>query len=118
MYELRIKVKGLPKNTNQQNNNNWRAAYAEKKKWKERVIAHCLGLEPQQPLMQARVHCIRHSSRQGDFDGLVSSFKHCIDALVLSGIIIDDKPSVIGVPTYEWKRAPQKQGYIELIVTE
>jgi len=81
-------------------------------------MAACLGEEPHTPLLKAKLHLIRHSSREGDFDGLVSCFKHCIDALVLSGIIVDDKPAVIGQPLYEWKRGQRTKGYIEIIVTD
>jgi len=49
-----------------------------------------------------------------DYDGIVSGFKHPIDALVEAGIIIDDNMNVIGMPTFRWEKVPQGQGCIEL----
>lgn len=43
-------------------------------------------------------------------DGLVSGFKHVIDGLVVAGVIVDDKPSVIGQSQYRWTYRPSKQG--------
>lgn len=54
-------------------------------------------------LKKAKLSLIRHSSNECDFDGLVSSFKHVIDGLVVAQVIIDDKSSVIDQPSYSWE---------------
>lgn len=112
---IHIKIFGLPKRTNNQRAN-WRAVYAERKKWKALVAKQLLFLKPEFPYQKAKLTLIRHSSVEPDFDGLVSSFKSAIDSLVEQGIIINDKPSNIGQPTYLWRKAPPKKGFIEIIV--
>lgn len=51
-----------------------------------------------------------------DYDGLVSGFKHLIDALTEAGIIADDSMNVIGMPTFKWEKAPVGKGNVEIQV--
>lgn len=73
---------------------------------------------PPRPLTKAKLTLIRHSSRCPDYDGLVVSFKPVVDALKKCGIIADDSMSVIGKPTYEWKKIGVREGKIAVIVDE
>ncbi len=69
-----------------------------------------------EPLKKAHLTLTRHSSIRPDSDGLVSSFKHVIDGLVDTKIIVDDDYKTIGMPTYLWEKAPAKKGYITIKV--
>lgn len=53
-----------------------------------------------------------------DADGLVSSFKHILDGLVFAKVILDDRFNVIGMPKYDWKRAPRGKGFITVRIEE
>lgn len=78
--------------------------------------------------MRATLRLTRHSSIEPDYDGLVYSFKALIDALqppkggkkprIGASVIVDDKPSVIGVPDYKWEKAPRGQGHVTIEVWE
>lgn len=91
---------------------------AEARKWKKAVVAEVSEQKPSRPLLKAKLKLTRHSSSEPDFDGLVSSFKHCIDGLIEAGVILNDKMSNIGQPTYQWTYAPQKEGFIEIYLEE
>lgn len=69
-------------------------------------------------MAKAKLTLTRYSSKEPDFDGLCSSFKNVIDGLVEAGVIIDDKMSVIGQPTYAWVKCPPKKGKIKVVVEE
>lgn len=112
-----LEILGLPKMTNTIGHKHWRARHAEARKWKSLVVEACLlkriqGLK----LNQAQITFTRYSSKEPDFDGLASGFKHCLDGLKVAEVIIDDKPSVIGSPRYFWIQAPQRQGKIQIKV--
>ena len=70
--------------------------------WKDAVIKACTlkGL-PSQPLTKAKLTLRRYSSGEIDYDGLVGSFKSCVDGLQEAGVIINDKMSTIGRPDYD-----------------
>lgn len=112
-----MKVLGLPKPMNATMGAFWRARHANSKKWR-RITADTTLLHgrPRRPLSKAKLTLARYSSVCPDFDGLVSSFKPVIDGLVDAGIIAGDKMDVIGAPTYQWFKAPPKEGYITIIV--
>lgn len=116
-YSLELTLPGLPKPTNRQNVH-WRVRQKHNKLWKQRVFAAAWPFKPPEPLKAARVTIVRHSSVCPDFDGMVSAGKHLIDGLKQAGIIVDDKMSVIGQPTYEWVKAPPKKGFITIKVEE
>ena len=71
---------------------------------------------PPKPLEKASLTLTRHSSVMCDFDGLVTSFKNCIDGLVLAKIILDDSPQIIGIPVYKQVKTKPKQGFITIKV--
>jgi Holliday junction resolvase RusA-like endonuclease len=59
----------------------------------------------------------RYSTRKPDQDNLTFSFKHVVDGLKLSGVIVDDNPDAI-TATYLWQKAPPRQGKIKVVVEE
>lgn len=117
-YLLEIEIPGLPKTTNSGGRMHWSRKVREAKHWKAAVWTHTIGRRPVVPLKRAAITFIRHSSVEPDFDGLVSSFKHTLDALTDAHIIENDKPSIVGTPTYRWVKAAPKHGKITIIVEE
>jgi hypothetical protein len=118
-YRLEIQLPGLPKTTNRKSSfGHWAQRKAEADKWKNMVDLACMGKRPQKPLKTARIAYIRHSSVEPDFDGLVSTFKHIQDGLILAGIIENDKPSNIGQPSFRWFREKPGKGFVEVLVEE
>lgn len=118
MFNLKIEIDDLPKMTNAHANASWFRRKAEADKWKRLMFHELVGKAPKTPLQKATITCIRYSSREPDFDGLVSGFKHCIDALKINKIIVDDKSSVIGTPIYKWEKISKGSGKITIEVTE
>lgn len=117
-YVLSFTIHGLPKRPNQVLHKHWRSNNREAQNWIEAVWKTVGAKKPPKPLNKARLICIRYSSSEPDYDGLVGSFKHVIDGLKACGVIQDDKSSVIGIPTYHWERAPAKAGRIFVQVEE
>ena len=60
----------------------------------------------------------RFSSREPDFDALAQGGKFLLDGLVKCGVLEDDRPSVIGQPSYVWSKASPKQGKVRISVYE
>lgn len=115
-YSLEFEIHELPKTTNAQASLHWRDKARETKRWHQMVWAVVGKRKPPVPLAKARLTLIRRSFEEPDFDGLVSGFKHVIDALVVIGVLADDKLSNIGQPKYEWQKHPRKQGKIQVTV--
>lgn len=114
---IEFEIIGLPKMTNGFRRQHWTHRYKEAKKWKALVYEQ-VSLCKSTPIAEPRLTLTRFSTREPDFDGLVSSFKHVIDGLVEAGAILDDKVSIIGQPTYLWEKAKPKQGKIKVRVEE
>lgn len=97
----------------------WAAKYSEAKKWKKAVFAEInfyrIHLE-HLPWQKVKLICVRHSSNEPDYDGLVSSFKHVIDGLVQGGIIQNDRPSNFASVQYLWQKAKPREGKITIQV--
>lgn len=111
MKTIEFTIPFLPKPRNQLNVH-WRVRHAEAKKCIELVCLHVQSKAPKKPFFKAKLTLIRYSSREPDFDGLVSSFKHIIDGLIHAGILENDKQENIGQPVYQWAKAKPKQGRI------
>jgi hypothetical protein len=114
---IEFTINGLPKMTNAMASH-WRARNAEARKWKDLVAQVVVfhKIKPAKPFTKARLTLTRHSASEPDTDGLISGFKHVIDGLRAIGVIIDDKPSNIGVPEYRWQPAKIRQGFITIKV--
>ncbi len=117
-YALKIEIQGLPKTTNGNARRHWRSLQNEANKWKREVALFIGNCGPVKPLERATLKLTRHSSAEPDYDGLVSSFKHVIDGLVRSGVLVNDKLSNIGVPDYKWARCARNKGFISVEVLE
>ena len=116
---LEFELPGLPKTVNQVGRKSWQVKAKEAKKWKFASAAHCIALGAQgKRLEKAHLELTRYSSRETDVDNMVSSWKHVIDGLVLAEVIIDDKPSVIGSPIFNWVKVPRKDVRIQIKVFE
>ncbi len=110
-----FEILGLPQTVNAIGRKHWSAKVKEAKKWKELVVQQCIlagigGLK----LAQASLELTRCSSMETDFDNLASSFKHVLDGLTVAGVIVDDKPSVIGSPTFVWQKTKPGDGRIRV----
>ncbi len=103
VYSLDIGSKRLPKMPNQLLGQHWRFRQEEAKSWHNEIGWRVAQKRPPKPLTKARLHCMRRSRNEPDFDGLVGSFKYVIDARVENRILHDDTPSVI-TAEYRWTR--------------
>lgn len=116
-YSVDFILEGLPKlQTNSYGH--WRTRHAEKSHWERRVGGVLLGRVPSEPLERVTVEFTRFSTSEPDFDNLVASFKPICDGLIKAGVIVDDKPSNIGSPTYRWEKAKRGEGRIHVHVRE
>lgn len=119
MYRLELRMEGLPKTTNAKRGyGHWGQYYSESVKWKKMLIPYLKAKRPASPLEKAKLTLIRCSSVEPDYDGLVSSFKHVIDAIVDAGIIVNDRSRNIGQPSYRWEYAEPNKGHIKVCVEE
>jgi Holliday junction resolvase RusA-like endonuclease len=110
-----IEIHDLPKLPNNMMYKHWRTKHNEAVKWKKRVLEACLYAKiTKLQLHHATLTYERYSSRQPDFDSLVMSFKHVQDGLVEAGVLVDDKPEVIGQPTFKWIKEKQKNAKIRV----
>lgn len=115
---ITIKLDILPKTTNTLHGKHWAIRHAEKKNLMNLIRAETSGQIPKQPFKKAKITCTRFSSTSPDYDGLVQSFKVCIDILVELGIIEDDNMSAIGKPEYDWFKCKKGEGRIVITVTD
>ena len=106
-YSLHIKINELPKTINAIGRAHWANKVREARYWHQLVRIEIGDHIPTKPLSRAHISCLRASSRCPDYDGLVSSFKHVIDALRVSGVIEDDSMQHIGMPDFKWEIAVQ-----------
>lgn len=110
-----FEISGLPSTANARMH--WAVKAKETKLWKRLVFEQCvLHRVTNLGLKKAVLVLGRYSTRETDFDNLAGSFKAVIDGLVVAGVIVDDKPSVIGSPTFIWHKAKHKSGKITVEV--
>lgn len=115
-YALEFEIEDLPKLPNQLMYKHWTFAHGNAKKWKTLVRMNVHYLRPKDPLHRARLVLTRFSSNEPDFDGLAGSFKPVIDGLVAAKVLVDDKSSNIGQPTYKWEKCKRGEGFIKVEV--
>lgn len=116
-YRLSFELPILPAMTNKLSTMHWRAKGKAAKEI-HRLVGLAASPRPLKPLPRARMTCTRFSSQVPDYDGLVSSFKHVIDGLVVCGVLEDDSLENIGMPEFHWMRTKPKLGRIEIEVEE
>lgn len=113
---LTFTLNGLPKTTNSGGRAHWTAKVREARTWHTLVKLALRAHMPKVPHKTAKLTLTRHSSSRPDYDGLVSSWKNVIDAIVQCGFLANDKHENIGVPTYLWEKAAPRQGRITLTI--
>lgn len=119
-YQLKLEINGLPKTVNALGRKHWAVKVKHNRFW-EKLVGYEIfkqNLKPSEPLKKAKIEFVRYSSIEPDFDNLVNSFKVIMDALIKNGIIIDDKPSIVGCPTYAWEKCKKKEGKITVEIKE
>jgi hypothetical protein len=117
-YVLEFELVGLPKMANQLLRGHWIVKHRHAAKWKLAVARATHGKRPSEPLAKARLTLTRVSSSEPDTDGLISGFKNVVDGLVECGVLVNDKPSNIGVPDYRWEKGRPGHGKIRVKVEE
>lgn len=118
-YRLVFEIPGLPRMSNASGRSrSWRATHNAARRWKHEVILVTRSHRPPAPLERARLTLTRFSSVEPDADGLVIGFKPVIDGLVKAGILVNDRMSNIGMPTYRWAKALPGKGKIQVVVEE
>lgn len=113
---IEILLQGLPKTPNQLKTMHWAARAKHSKQWRSAARWMAFKSQPKQPLRQVRLTFIRGSSRQCDYDNGIASVKPLIDGLVDAGIIADDNPSIVKAVLFGWEKAPQKAGFMKIII--
>lgn len=117
-FRLEFRLKGLPPMANQMLRSNWRVRIGHTNTWKKKVFFEVAKLKPHSPLKRAQLTLVRASSKEPDFDGLVSCFKPIIDALVEADILENDRTENIGQPTYRWEKCGTGNGHVVVRVEE
>lgn len=86
---------------NRQWREHWSKRAALKLRCQQEIIAALPpGERAKGPRTACRLRIHRYAPRLLDFDNLVGAHKVLIDSFVELGLIADDKPAVIGTPTY------------------
>ena len=114
-YFLWIEVGYLPPMNTSATRRHWSVAHREVKRW--RAIVATYRPKPSQPLLYARVTCVRMSTREPDYENLTMSFKAAVDSLVHCGIVVDDSPAHME-RIYRWAKARPRCGRVAIRVEE
>lgn len=110
MYTLKIEIDSLPKSLNKKLRSHFHKNNKENNSWDRMIYFKVLKFKPPTPLIKCKIAIIRHSHRMLDYDGLVGSMKPVVDALVDSGIMIDDTWKVTGPWVVNQEFRPKKLG--------
>lgn len=96
----------------------WRKAHRETQ-IVDTLVANAVGArKPAKPLKRVTLSLTRKSSVRPDYDGLVQSFKHVVDALVSVGVLEDDSMEHTGQWDCRWEKAAPKAGQVVVTVRE
>lgn len=119
-YSLSFELPGLTRMANNSGRTatHWRAKARDARLVKRAVMILARPHRPKAPLKRAHLTLTRCSSVSPDSDGMVSGFKYVIDGLVAAGVLENDRFENIGMPTYLWEKAAQKEGKLKVVVTE
>lgn len=117
MYRLEFISHGLPPTGNKILRMHFRAYARLRDAWEKTILVHAANSgKPKTPLTKAKITFTRFSSVEPDADNLRFSYKPLLDAMKRAGIILDDKPGVIGEPSCFWVKARAKEGSISVVV--
>ena len=117
IYKLFFELPGLPKTTNG-SHGNWRAAAAERRKWRKASTSRAYPYKPSSPLLKCRLTLTRCSTTKPDIDNLAISFKGVVDGLKDAMIIHDDTDKVVIERYYLHEKAPRNKGKICILIEE
>lgn len=119
LYRLELKLRGLPSGQATSGRNPFAIA-KERKAWHRAVYFQVRPKLPPVPLDLVRATFTRHSAVEIDPTNNLWSFKPIEDALVESGVLLDDGPQnyVGGKPDIAWEHAPRGHGFVTITVTE
>jgi len=82
----------------------WRVKHTSVTLWADFVIHSLANIPFDWQIIKPRLTLTLHGINEPDFDNLVSRWKPILDGLVRAKIIEDDRISVIGSPTFHWKK--------------
>ena len=102
-----IRINDVPPLPNQLLYAHWGVKFRAAKRWKQRAKDACTSLGMKKLTGRPTIFLCRHTKVEPDYDNLVTSFKHVLDGVVLSGIIEDDGPDYIET-VYIWTRSAEK----------
>ncbi len=117
-YRLEFTIPELPKPTNAIERKHWAFKVKYVKHWHQLIAAAVGSRKPVKPLRRAQLTLTRLGTREPDFDGLVSSFKHVLDGLIVCGVLENDRPSNIGESKYRFVKCKRSEVGIHVIVDE
>lgn len=110
---------GCPELINAIGRKSWHVKAREAKLWNTKTSDKCHILKiAGLGLSKVTLTFTRHSMKQPDHDNLAISFKHVQDGLVKAGVIVDDKPIIIGTPTYLWLFRERRLGGMTTVKIE
>lgn len=108
-------IPDLPPTVNVMMSWHWAKKHKHARIWKNAVIMECMSRDIcHLNLNKASLTLTRHSSREIDADNLAGSWKWVLDGLVEAGVIVDDKPSIIGSPIFQWQKAKPMMGGVNI----
>ena len=118
MYKIKIELDGLPPTLNSIGRKHHWFKVKTAREWLHKTTLAVSDKIPPTPIKKFKLILTRHSSSEPDYDGLVSTFKHCVDALTRCGIIEDDKLSNTGQWDCRWEKAPRGKGKVTIEVIQ
>lgn len=110
MYKLNFELTELPKSLNKTLRTHYFKKNERNKMWDTMIYGMVRYRLPPSPLKKAKLKFTRHFYRELDFDGLVGSLKPVCDALVTSGVLIDDSWKVLHAWEVDQVFRPKKDG--------
>lgn len=109
-----LRLHGIPPLPNRMAALPLRARMIARARWRDDTAAVARSL--QIPRLAAPiVTYTRYSTAEPDFDGLVASFKHVQDGLVVAGVLPDDAPKHLR-PAYGWHACRRGEEHIEIAI--
>ena len=117
-YSIEMHFDTLPKTPNSLLRKGAYLCAQEASKWRNEIWLKHMSERPSEPLSKVTLTLTRKSSKEPDYDGLVSSFKYVVDGLVKAEFLKDDSLSVTGPWICKWEKVPRGTGGIEIKIEE